>query len=140
MPVRGAVEVSVECRPRRGRRTAELFERVAAIAVVREAPAGRMRATFVLDATRRGFGTLASLLAEIGDRRSTTVWVDREAEGAGVVQEMAECARSFAMSPGSCQFPFSYSVPDRCRACPLYDAERAEAMIAASYADTGTTG
>jgi hypothetical protein len=99
-----------------------------------------MRATFTLDPTRRGFGTLAALLAEVGERRSTTVWVDREPEDAALVQEMAECARPFVLESGRCGFPYSFSVPDRCRACPLYDVRRAEAMIAASYAEQPMAG
>ena len=138
--MRGSVEIAVEFRPRHGRRTTDLMDRVAEIALLQEQPAGRRRATFVLDPDGRGFGTLASLLKQVGARRSTTVWVDGEPEATAVVQEMAECARPFALTTGRCGFVYSFSVPDRCRACPLYDAARAEASIEASYAGNEQVG
>jgi hypothetical protein len=133
--VRGAVEIAVEFRPRRGRRTTELLDRVGRVATLDELPAGRWLATFFLEPNARGFGTLASLLDQVGEKRTTSVRVDGEPEAAAIVREMAECARPFAVSVGRCDFPFSFSVPDRCRACPLYDADQAEAIIAASYAE-----
>jgi hypothetical protein len=47
---------------------------------------------------------------------------------------MAQCAGPFAYSIGRCGFAFHHAVPARCRVCPLYDAQRAEAMISDSYA------
>ncbi len=133
--MRGAVEIAVEFRPRRGRRTGDILDRVASVATLSELPAGRWRATFFLEPASRGFGTLTALLDEVGEKRTTIVRVDGEPEAAAIVREMAVCARPFAASVGRCDFPFSFSVPDRCRACPLYDADHAEAVIAASYAE-----
>jgi hypothetical protein len=132
--MRGAVEIAVGFRARRGR-TTELLERVSGVATVREQAAGRWLATFILDPHGRGYGTLAALVDQVGDKRATTVLVDGEPEAPELVRDMAMCARPFAASGGRCGFPFTYSVPDRCRACPLYDAAQAEAVIAASYAD-----
>jgi hypothetical protein len=138
--MRGAVEIAVGFRPRRGRRTAELLERVGGVATLREQPAGRWLATFILDPHARGYGTLAALLDQVGDKRTTTVLVDGEPEAPELVRDMAMCARPFAASSGRCDFPFTFSVPDRCRACPLYDAAQAEAIIAASYANDRRVG
>lgn len=138
--MRGAVEIAVGFRPRRGRRTTELLERIGSVATLTEQPGGRWLATFILDPYARGYGTLAGLLDLVGDKRTTTVLVDGEPEAPDIVRDMAMCARPFAVSAGRCDFPFTFSVPDRCRACPLYDAAHAEAVIAASYAEDRRVG
>lgn len=112
---------------------APLLDRVASVADLEMLDDRRYRATFRLSPDSRGFGTLATLLKEVGGKRSTTLEVDGYAEMNVLVQAMAGCAREFAYSPGRCEFPFAHAVPARCRACPLFDAERAETMIAASY-------
>lgn len=126
--IRGIVTVTVEFQ--RPRRLGPLAERVASVAKVDALDGRRFCATFDLDNRHLGFGTLASLLQIVGGKRSTVIEVDGYPELSAVVQAMARCARPFAYSSGLCGFHYTQAVPDRCRACPLFDEERAQTLIA----------
>jgi hypothetical protein len=131
--MRGTVLVGVSFRA--GPRLRPLLARVETVGNL-ESLGGRLyRATFQLDPDHRGFGTLAALLEVVGGKRSTVVEVNGYPEMTILVQAMAACARPFAYGPRRCEFAFESAVPARCRACPLFDEERTEAMIAASYAE-----
>ena len=130
--MRGAVEVVVEFRA--GARFAPLLDRVSQVATLESLGGHVWRATFRLDAEHRGFGSLAALIEAVGGKRSSKILVNGYPEMTIVVLSMAHCAGPFAYSVGRCGFDFEYAVPARCRACPLFDNEQAEAMIADSYA------
>jgi hypothetical protein len=130
--IRGTVLVTVEFR--KTPRLVRLVDRVATVAALEALDKHRYRATFHLDPDHRGFGTLATLLEVVGGKRSTVLRVDGYPEMVVLVQAMARCARTFAYSSRRCEFPFAYAVPARCRACPLFDEERAEKLIAESFA------
>jgi hypothetical protein len=112
-----------------------LLDRVNAVGSLEPLGGRHYRATFHLDPDHLGFGTLATLLETVGGKRSTAVEVDGYPEMNILVQAMARCARPFAYESGRCGFPFEAAVPARCRACPLYDEERALALIAASWTE-----
>lgn len=119
----------------RGRRFDPMLDELRIVADVQRIGTRGYRATFHLHPAGRGFGTLATLVERVAGKRSTVVMVDGKRELSILVQAMARCARPFAYSAGRCGFQFSGAVPARCRACPLYDEERATTMIAASQDD-----
>jgi hypothetical protein len=119
----------------RGRHFDPMLNDLRIVADVEKVGARGYRATFDLHPDGRGFGTLANLLDRVAGKRSTAVTVDGSREMSVLVQAMARCARPFAYSAGRCGFEFFGAVPARCRACPLYDEERAMTMIAATRDD-----
>ena len=135
--MRGTVLVEVAFRA--GPSLRPLLERIGTVGDLEWLGRHSYRATFRLDSERRGFGTLATLIGHVGGKRSTTVLVNGYREMQIIVKAMAQCAGPFAYGPGRCEFVFESAVPARCRACPLFDEERAEAMIAAFLVDTHRT-
>lgn len=93
----------------------------------------RHRVTFELGADPATFGAAARLLRTVGAWRSSEVDVDGEPERMTVVEAMAWCAHRYLLA-GGCTFRYWDHVPDRCRSCPLFDADRAKEEIAAARA------
>jgi hypothetical protein len=90
----------------------------------------RYRATFRLG-DQGGYGTLAALLSAVGGRRATSISVGGSPGMLIMILAMARCAATFAEA-GVCGFAFSHALPARCRTCPMFDPERAQATIARS--------
>lgn len=94
---------------------------------------GRHVATFELDTDPAIYAGAAQLLRMVGAWRSTVAEIDTEPERISVVEAMTWCAHRY-LRAGGCTFRYYTTVPDRCRSCPLFGAERARDEIAATRA------
>ena len=88
-----------------------------------ETSPGAWRATFDLGEDEERYGRALELLHMVSGLRSTQIELGGSPESRSVASHMLSCARAWLRDRGRCQSAFGQRLPEKCRACPLYDRE-----------------
>jgi hypothetical protein len=88
-----------------------------------ETSPGAWRVTFDLGEDEERYGRALELLHMISGLRSTQFELGGSPEPRSVTSQMLSCARAWLRDRGRCQSLFGLRLPEKCRACALYDPE-----------------
>jgi hypothetical protein len=99
---------------------------------VEDPQTGRSEVVFHLHEVGQPYARAAQLLELVRGWRGTEASIDGQPEQLYVVQAMLWCAARWLRSRGDCGQRYWTEVFAKCRACPLFDPDRAAREIAGS--------